>query len=94
MTSTRTAARIASTASVRSLVAPTPTGSRTTGTPRSFASLPAASIASTQAGSRVPMLSTRAPAWPTISRTSPIAWAMTGEAPMWRVTFAVSFMTT
>jgi hypothetical protein len=40
------------------------------------------------------MLSTRAPAWRTISRTSPMAWAMTGEAPMWSVTFAVSFIVT
>ena len=80
--------------SVRYFVAPAPTGSRTTGTPRAFASAPASSIASIQSSESVPMLSTSAPASPTISRTSSFACAITGSAPSARIAFAVSFMTT
>ena len=80
--------------SVRYAVAPAPTGSRTTGTPFSFAAVPAASIASIQRSESVPMLSTSAPASPTISRTSSSACAITGSAPRARIAFAVSFMTT
>ena len=55
---------------------------------------PASSIASTQCGESVPMLSTSAPASPTISSTSSRACAITGSAPSASVAFAVSFMTT
>ena len=75
-------------------VAPAPTGSSTTGTPRSFAARPASSIASTQCGESVPMLRTSAPASATISSTSSGACAITGSAPSASVAFAVSFMTT
>ena len=75
-------------------VAPAPTGSSTTGTPRAFAARPAASIASTQWDESVPMFSTSAPANPTISSTSSGACAITGSAPSASVAFAVSFMTT
>jgi len=64
------------------------------GMPRALASSPAASIASIHFSSSVPMLRTRAPAWATISRTSSMAWAMTGDAPSASSTLAVSFMTT
>ena len=43
---------------------------------------PAVSIDSTQSSVRVPMFNTSAPAKETISSTSLMAWAMTGEAPM------------
>ena len=62
--------------------------------PRSFAVFPASSIASTQGSESVPMLSTSAPARPTISATSSWACAITGSAPSARIAFAVSFMTT
>ena len=80
--------------SVRYVVAPTPTGSSTTGIPRAFAALPASSIASIQWSESVPMLRTSADARPTISSTSCGACAMTGSAPSASVAFAVSFMTT
>ena len=80
--------------SVRKRVAPAPTGSSTTGTPAAFAAFPASSIDSIQGAERVPMLSTSAAAAPTISSTSSRACAITGSAPMARVAFAVSFMTT
>ena len=80
--------------SVRYVVAPAPTGSSTTGTPRSFAARPASSIASTQCGESVPMFSTSAPAIATISSTSSRACAITGSAPSASVAFAVSFITT
>ena len=69
-------------------------GSRTTGIPRSFAATPASNIASIQSSESVPMLSTSAPARPTISTTSSFACAITGSAPSARIAFAVSFMTT
>ena len=80
--------------SVRSLVAPAPTGSRTTGAPARFAALPASSIASIQGFESVPMFNTSAPATDAISSTSSIACAITGRAPSESVAFAVSFMTT
>ncbi len=80
--------------SVRYAVAPAPTGSSTTGMLRSFAAFPASSIASIQGSESVPMLSTSAPASPTISATSSWACAITGSAPSARIAFAVSFMTT
>ena len=92
VTSTSSSSRRA--VSVRYAVAPAPTGSSTTGMPRSFAALPASSIASTQCSESVPMLSTSAPARPTISATSSCACAITGSAPSARIAFAVSFMTT
>ena len=61
---------------------------------RSFAATPASSIASIQSSESVPMLSTSAPASLTISRTSPLACAITGSAPSARIAFAVSFITT
>ena len=79
---------------MRSLVAPAPTGSSTTGTPASFAAFPASSIASIQGFDSVPMFSTSAPATDAISSTSSIACAITGSAPSESVAFAVSFMTT
>ena len=79
---------------VRYCVAPAPTGSSTTGIPRSLAAAPAISIASIQSSESVPMLSTSAPARPAISRTSSFACAITGSAPSARIAFAVSFMTT
>ena len=93
-TVTSTSSRIRRAVSVRYVVAPAPTGSRTTGIPRSFAAFPAASIASTQGGESVPMLIASAPASPTISSTSSRACAMTGSAPSASSAFAVSFMTT
>ena len=56
--------------SVRSVVAPAPTGSSTTGTPAAFAAFAASSIASIQCSDSVPMLSTSAPATAAISSTS------------------------
>ena len=79
---------------VRMLVAPAPTGSRMTGMECSFALRPAMSIASTCSFLKVPMLSTRAPAIDTISSTSSLASAMTGEAPMHSVMLAQSFTVT
>ena len=79
---------------VRYEVAPAPTGSSTTGTPRSLAVAPATSIESIQLSSSVPMLSTSAPASPTISCTSSRACAITGSAPSASTALAVSFMTT
>ena len=93
-TVTPTSSRIRFAVSVRYVVAPAPTGSSTIGTPSSFAVRPAASIASTQCGERVPMLSTSAPASWTISSTSSRAWAITGSAPSASVALAVSFITT
>ena len=61
---------------------------------RSFAASPARIIASIQSSESVPMLSTSAPARPTISRTSSLACAITGSAPSARIAFAVSFITT
>ena len=75
-------------------MAPAPTGSSTTGTPRAFAARPATSIASTQWDESVPMFRTSAPANPTISSTSSGACAITGSAPSASVAFAVSFITT
>ena len=51
----------------------------TIGIPRSFAARPASTIASIQCGESVPMLSTSAPARPTISSTSSTACAITGQ---------------
>ncbi len=90
----RTSSRIRRAVSVRYAVAPTPTGSSTTGIPRALAARPAISIASIQCSESVPMLSTSADASPTISSTSCGACAMTGSAPIASVAFAVSFMTT
>ena len=75
--------------SVRSLVAPDPTGSRTIGIFSSLAFFPAISMESTQGMVRVPMFSTKAPANDTISSTSSGAWAITGEAPQAKRAFAV-----
>ena len=93
-TVTSTSSRIRRAVSVLYEVAPTPTGSSTTGISRSLAARPAASIASTQCGESVPMLSTSAPAYATISSTSSRAWAITGRAPSASVALAVSFMAT
>jgi hypothetical protein len=59
-----------------------------------LASLPARSIDSIQASSRVPMLRTRAEANPCISSCSCGAWDITGCAPSASVTLAVKFITT
>jgi hypothetical protein len=80
--------------SVRSRVAPAPTGSSTTGTSAAFAALAASSIASIQCSESVPMLRTSAPATEAISSTSSTACAITGSAPRESVALAVSFMTT
>ena len=93
-TATSTWSRIRSAVSLRSLVAPTPTGSSTTGAPAAFAAFPASSIESIQCFDSVPMFRTSAPATDAISSTSSIACAMTGRAPSASVAFAVSFMTT
>src|SRR3954454_20823205 len=69
-TDTFTCSRTRLAVSVRYLVAPAPTGSKTTGTPCAFAALPARSIASTDGGESVRMLSTSSPPSVTISSTS------------------------
>jgi hypothetical protein len=91
---TETSLRMRRAASVRIRVAPAPTGSSTTGAPVRLAARPARTIASTQAGERVPMFSTTAEANEAISATSPRACAITGEAPTASVMLAVSFITT
>ena len=62
--------------------------------PRSRATRPATSMASTQGPLRVPMLSTSAEAIPAISAISSWACAMTGEAPAASRALAVVFITT
>ena len=81
-------------ASVRALVAPAPTGSSTIGIPLRDAAAPAILIPSSQASSKVPIFSTRAPAMDVISSTSRGQCAMTGEAPMARSALAELFITT
>jgi hypothetical protein len=80
--------------SVRSFVAPAPTGSRMIGTPSAVAFLPALSIDAIHASSSVPMFSTSALAKATISSTSFSACAITGDAPAASRRFAVKFITT
>ena len=82
-------ARMALAASVRSRVAPDPTGSRTMGVPRLLALRPALSMDAIQLSVRVPILRTNAPAKATMSSTSFSAWAMTGDAPQARRALAV-----
>ncbi|VVB62721.1 Uncharacterised protein [uncultured archaeon] len=81
MMSTFTLSKISKHASSRSLVAPAPQTSRTTGIPFRFAAMAASFIASTKSGVSVPMLRTRAEAMLAMSATSSLACAMTGEAP-------------
>ena len=80
--------------SVRSVVAPAPTGSSTIGIPHSLARFPAQIIAAIWSRVSVPILRTRAPAILTISATSSAAFVMTGAAPMQRVIFAQSLIVT
>ena len=79
---------------VRRLVAPTPTGSKTMGIPLFFAFLPTATIDSILREFKVPMFNTKEDAKETISSTSPISSAITGDAPIASVIFAQSFTVT
>ncbi len=80
--------------SVRSDVAPTPTGSRTQGLPATFIASAASSMDAAQAGSSVPMLTVSTRASAANSTTSSRAWTIAGEAPTARSTFAMTFMAT
>ena len=71
-----------------------PTGSNTTGIFRRRAFFPALIIALTQGVLKVPILMTSARARLTISSTSSMACAITGNAPMARSALAVVFITT
>jgi hypothetical protein len=66
----------------------------TMGMPRFAAASAALNMDLTHSLLRVPMLSTKAEAMPTISTISSSAWAITGEAPMANSALAVLFMTT
>ena len=80
--------------SVRYLVAPTPTGSRTTGIPFSCARLAASIMDSTVRSLRVPMFMTTQDARRTISDTSFISSVMTGDPPAQRQMLAQSLTVT
>jgi hypothetical protein len=75
-------------------VAPTPTGSRTTGIPFVFAALPASTIEARVRSFAVPIFKTSASQMPTISATSSISSAIIGEAPMAKTTLAQSLTVT
>ena len=79
---------------VLNVVAPAPQGSRIIGMFFSFAVFPAISIDSICCGSKVPMFNSRALDIEVISDTSSFACAMTGAAPIARVTFAQSLTVT
>lgn len=85
-----------SSAAIRFLkgVAPTPTGSKTTGIPSAFALRPATIIASTFVTFSVPIFSTSDCAMETIDSASSTASAMTGDAPIARQAFAQSLTVT
>ena len=82
------------TVSVLRRVAPAPTGSRTTGTPFSFADLPASSIESTWGPFSVPIFKTSASAAAAISAASLLSDIITGDAPAEIVMFAQSLTVT
>ena len=74
----------------RNALAPTPTGSSSTGIPFAFAAFPAASIACSLRSLGVPILRASAPACAVISPISCGSSAMTGFAPHARIMFATS----
>jgi len=76
----------------RNAVAPTPTGSNTTGFPFWFAWIPAASIPSS--ASTVPRLMSKPPGMRARSACSASASAMMGDAPSASVTLADCVLTT
>jgi hypothetical protein len=88
------ASRIWRAARVRKVVAPAPTGSSTTGRSSVLALRAVLIMVATQSLVRVPMLSTSARARETISSTSSVLCAITGEAPAASSALAVTFMTT
>src|SRR5579875_3711624 len=90
MQATRTSPRIRRASRDRNALAPTPTGSRTTGTPARLAARPARHMASTTCGVRVPMFRASAPALAATSSTSSGARAMTGLPPRASVAAATS----
>ncbi|GAM92104.1 hydroxyethylthiazole kinase [Listeria monocytogenes] len=75
-------------------VAPTPTGSSTTGVPATFAARPAIFIAVTSSPSSVPILITSTSAIFASSSISSFAEAIIGDAPIASNPFAESFATT
>ena len=79
--------------SVRSLDAPAPTGSSTTGRPSAFAFFPARNMPSTMAFS-VPMLIFKALLIAVISSTSDASSAIVGDAPQASRIFAQSLAVT
>lgn len=94
ITDTSTSSTILLATSVLRGVAPAPTGSRTTGMPRSLASLPASSMLSMVLRFSVPMLSTTADAAGTMPLTSSISSVITGEPPQQMHALATSFTVT
>ncbi len=90
----RTRSMICAAVVVRRVDAPAPTGSSTTGMPRSRAAAPARNMLSIHGALRVPMFSTSAETMFTSSAISSRAWAMMGEAPAASSALAVTFMTT
>jgi hypothetical protein len=79
---------------VRSLVAPEPTGSRTKGLPKALQRVAALRNDGIHDCDNVPILMTTAPEIAANSSSSSGSWAMTGDAPIARRTFAVQFITT